>query len=304
MGRADVYVNHETSTVPFPFNPATGVGFNDFTNAMVSKLTMQPADAAACSSGSYVIPSEANYQRFCSNFLAGEEHGFDRELLLTNEEATDFVNRTGDGVAGDAGERRARAGRRRRRLRREDRRVQVDLRHGPAQPREQRRHPRLRPSGRALGRRHVHPRRRRSSTSTRPHSRAQPSGPTRARSGRSGRTTRRSTTTATSPATAHLAAARSSEVPEAIAKGDQTALENWSNANNVFQFIRVEDIAYDRTTPTSSTSPTPASRGRSGPGDRPADARAGDGTRTVAERASVQARARPADPTKVDGSRS
>jgi hypothetical protein len=36
------------------------------------------------------------------------------------------------------------------------------------------------------------------------------------------------------------------QVPTAVAKGDQTALENWSNANNVFQFIRVEDIAYDR----------------------------------------------------------
>lgn len=34
-------------------------------------------------------------------------------------------------------------------------------------------------------------------------------------------------------------------VPPAIADGDQTALENWSNANNVFQFIRVEDIATD-----------------------------------------------------------
>ena len=38
-------------------------------------------------------------------------------------------------------------------------------------------------------------------------------------------------------------------VPEAVAKGDQTGLENWSNANNVFQFIRVEDIAYDRNDP-------------------------------------------------------
>jgi hypothetical protein len=35
-------------------------------------------------------------------------------------------------------------------------------------------------------------------------------------------------------------------VPREIAVGDQTALENWSNANNVFQFIRVEDIAYDK----------------------------------------------------------
>ena len=38
--------------------------------------------------------------------------------------------------------------------------------------------------------------------------------------------------------------------PGCIARGTtaappQTALENWSNANNVFQFVRVEDMAYD-----------------------------------------------------------
>jgi hypothetical protein len=38
-------------------------------------------------------------------------------------------------------------------------------------------------------------------------------------------------------------------VPREIALGDQTALENWSNANNVFQFIRTEDLAYDKTNP-------------------------------------------------------
>lgn len=39
-------------------------------------------------------------------------------------------------------------------------------------------------------------------------------------------------------------------VPDDVARGTtgeapQTALENWSNANNVFQFVRVEDMAYD-----------------------------------------------------------
>ena len=29
----------------------------------------------------------------------------------------------------------------------------------------------------------------------------------------------------------------------------QTALENWSNANNVFQFVRVEDMDYDPDNP-------------------------------------------------------
>jgi hypothetical protein len=35
-------------------------------------------------------------------------------------------------------------------------------------------------------------------------------------------------------------------VPDAIADGDQTGLENWSKAEHVFQFIRIEDLAYDR----------------------------------------------------------
>jgi hypothetical protein len=90
----DVYVNHETSTVPFPFTPATGVGFNDFTNAMVSRLTLNPKTGGILQ-GKYVIPSEANYQRFCSNFLATHEQGFSRPILFTNEEAIDWVNRTG-----------------------------------------------------------------------------------------------------------------------------------------------------------------------------------------------------------------
>ena len=43
-------------------------------------------------------------------------------------------------------------------------------------------------------------------------------------------------------------------VPEDVANGDtlklpQDALEDWSNENNIFQFIRVEDIAYDPDSP-------------------------------------------------------
>ena len=44
------------------------------------------------------------------------------------------------------------------------------------------------------------------------------------------------------------------QVPEDVARGDtaalpQDALEDWSNAENVFQFVRVEDIAYDPDNP-------------------------------------------------------
>lgn len=38
-------------------------------------------------------------------------------------------------------------------------------------------------------------------------------------------------------------------VPPDIARGDQTGLENWSNDNNVFQSIRLEDLAYDKRNP-------------------------------------------------------
>ena len=93
-GTVDLYVNHETSTVPFPFTPATGVGFNDFTNALLSKLTLNRKTGGVLA-GSYAITSEQNYQRFCSNTIVGPREGFRRPLLFTNEEATDWVFRTG-----------------------------------------------------------------------------------------------------------------------------------------------------------------------------------------------------------------
>lgn len=99
-GKVNAYVNHETSTVPFPLTPPPPL--NDFTNAMLSKLTLGKGGGVLA--GEYVIPSEANYQRFCSNFIVSRKHGFERPLLFTNEEATDFVNRTGQAFPGTPGE--------------------------------------------------------------------------------------------------------------------------------------------------------------------------------------------------------
>jgi len=93
-GTVDIFVNHETSAVPFPLPSATVAGRADFTNSLVSKLRLNQHSAGLLK-GEYVIPSSANYQRFCSNFLVSDEHGFARDLLLTNEEARDQVNRTG-----------------------------------------------------------------------------------------------------------------------------------------------------------------------------------------------------------------
>ncbi|MGZ8782620.1 MAG: hypothetical protein ACXWZB_03890, partial [Gaiellaceae bacterium] len=242
----DVYVNHETSTVPFPFTAPSGPGFNDFTNAMVSKLSVSTKGGGILS-GSYVIPSSANYQRFCSNFIATKKHGFKRDILFANEEATDWVFRTGTAVPGPGlvppgtpGAEQAGVV------------VAYDLKSGAYK------------TIYGMGR-HNHE-----------NSVAIPGyGEPVVLSGDD---------TFSAPASQlYLYNANSSDdlwadkgalyafkaddpakndygdlsgtqtatgrfipVPEAIAKGDQNGLEAWSNANNVFQFIRVEDIAYDR----------------------------------------------------------
>jgi hypothetical protein len=233
------YVNHETSAVPFPFDPVTGVGVTNFTNALLSKLTLVRQSAGTIA-GSYAIPSEANYQRFCSNFLASHKQGFSRPIVFTNEEATDFVNRTGTAWPAGPGAEQAGVV------------VAYDVRSGQYK------------SIYGMGR-HNHE----NSVALEKY------GHPVVLSGDD---------TFSAPASQlymYLAANADAvwndqgalwafqssnpaindygdlsgsqsvaghfiQVPTNIAKGDQTGLENWSNANNVFQFIRVEDIAYDR----------------------------------------------------------
>jgi len=234
----EAYVNHETSTVPFPFTPQTGVGFNDFTNAMLSKLTLSRKTAGILS-GSYVIPSEANFHRFCSNFIADHKHGFERPLLFANEEATDFVNRTGNSWPGTPGEQAGVV-------------VAYDLTTGAYK------------AIYGMGR-HNH------ENSVALEGYGHPvilsgddtfSAPASqmymytARNANAVWNDEGSLWAFVSddPATndygdltgAESVSGRFIPVPRPVALGSQSALESWSNANNVFQFIRVEDIAYDR----------------------------------------------------------
>jgi hypothetical protein len=98
QGRVDLFVNHETSKVPFPYVTATPTeanGENDFDNAQVSQLILNQHSAGVLN-GSFAIPSSAGYQRFCSNYLATAKEGFDREILFTNEETPDYVLRQED----------------------------------------------------------------------------------------------------------------------------------------------------------------------------------------------------------------
>ena len=238
----EAYVNHELSTVPFPFDPVTGVGFNDFQNAMLSKLTLHRRSGNVLD-GEYVIPSEANYQRFCSNFMATAEHGFDRDIVFTNEEATDFVNRTGEAWPARAGAEQAGvvvaydvAGNEYKTIYGMGRHNHENSVALPGYG-----HPVVL-SG--------------DDTFSAPASQLylyQATSRAQLWADQGALYGFRSNNAAINDY-GDLAGTTSVSgtfipVPEAIAKGDQTALENWSNTNNVFQFIRIEDIAYDRTTP-------------------------------------------------------
>jgi hypothetical protein len=93
----DLYINHETSLVPFPYTPAAPTeanSQNDFDNSQLSHLRLN-SQTAGILSGEMAIASAQNYQRFCSNFLAGKANGFSRPLVFTNEEGIDWVKREG-----------------------------------------------------------------------------------------------------------------------------------------------------------------------------------------------------------------
>lgn len=93
-GSVELYVNHETSKVPFPYNPNQwttnpGESQSDFENAQVSKLTFDGATADFLA-GEFAIDTTGGFQRFCSNYLATSAEGFTRDILFTNEESPDY----------------------------------------------------------------------------------------------------------------------------------------------------------------------------------------------------------------------
>lgn len=238
-GTVDVYVNHETSLVPFPGT------LSDFGNAMVSRLRVHQRTAGILD-GEFVIPSEANYQRFCSSFLADREHGFEFPILLTNEEATDFVNRVGQAWPADP----ARPG-----YEQAGVVVAYDVKRD--------RYRTIYGMGRHNHENSVaipgygHP-----VVLSGDDTFNAPSSQLYLYTAEGAKEVWDDEGTlwafvSDNPAVNDYGdltlgggvSGKFVEVPRSIAVGDQTGLENWSNANNVFQFIRLEDIAYDRRNP-------------------------------------------------------
>ncbi len=248
-GAVDVFVSHETSLVPFPYTVntvmGTATGQSDFDNAQVSKLRLSRGTARVLE-GWVVIDSSANYQRFCSAFLADKEHGFERPIFFANEEATDFISPP-PLVAWppDPGNQRQ-AGLV----------VALDTRTGqtfeiPGLGRMNHENTIVVPGGwddvvvvtdddtfsAPAAQMYMY-------LADSPDDLLADNGGLYAFVSDNAAINDYGDLTLGSSVAGHFI-----PVPRTIALGDQTPLETWSNANNVFQFIRTEDIAYDKNDP-------------------------------------------------------
>ena len=234
--RVSLYVNHELSLVPFP------AGFSDTDNSMLSKLTLDRKTQAVLA-GTYVIPGSANFQRFCSNFLATKEHKFNRPVILTNEEATDKVNRTGTAYPAGANAEQAGVV------------VAYDIKKDKYNA--------VYSMGRfnhenavALPGYKVSVILSGDDTFNAPSSQLYlylthgADGVTRDQGALYGFKSDNPNVNDYGDFTPGLNVAGTFiRVPVSVALSDQDALEKWSNDNGIFQFIRVEDLAYDRNSP-------------------------------------------------------
>jgi hypothetical protein len=83
-GGVDVYVAHEETTVPF-------FGSADFQDASVSRITLSTSSGGV-TAASVALPPEAGFLRFCSASMAGPAEGFSTYTFITGEETNDIVD--------------------------------------------------------------------------------------------------------------------------------------------------------------------------------------------------------------------
>jgi hypothetical protein len=80
----DLYVNFEQSHVPFS-------GFADFEDSSVQRARLD-LKKLQLTKLDEVLPASAGYLRFCSAFMAGPAQGFSDYTLLVNEESNDIID--------------------------------------------------------------------------------------------------------------------------------------------------------------------------------------------------------------------
>ncbi len=82
-GYVDLYVAHEQSHVPFG-------GFADFQDSSVSRVRVD-ITSKSITDLEVALSPDAGFIRFCSAFMAGPEHGFPHYTFLVNEESNDVL---------------------------------------------------------------------------------------------------------------------------------------------------------------------------------------------------------------------
>jgi hypothetical protein len=84
----EVFVSHEETTVPF-------FGSADFQDSSVSRLTLNTTGGVgvlgAVTDASVPLPADAGFLRFCSAFMAGPAEGYSFYTFFTGEETNDIV---------------------------------------------------------------------------------------------------------------------------------------------------------------------------------------------------------------------
>jgi len=88
----DVYVNFEQSHVPFdPDGAGPQPAFADFEDSSVHRARLN-LDTKKIVELEEVLPPSAGFIRFCSAFMAGPEHGFKNYTFLLGEESDDVLS--------------------------------------------------------------------------------------------------------------------------------------------------------------------------------------------------------------------
>jgi hypothetical protein len=83
-GNVDVFVSHEETTVPF-------FGSADFQDASVSQISLR-LTTGAVTAASVALPASEGFLRFCSASMAGPAEGLDDYIFFTGEETNDIVD--------------------------------------------------------------------------------------------------------------------------------------------------------------------------------------------------------------------
>jgi uncharacterized protein DUF839 len=85
----DVYVTHEQSRVPFPVAAPGVTGLRDFQDSSISQLTVNVGGKVL--DAEVALPATEGLIRFCSAFMASIAEGFASPVFFANEESNDAL---------------------------------------------------------------------------------------------------------------------------------------------------------------------------------------------------------------------